>query len=419
MLPTSPDATHEKRVPNRGPFRALSHRNYRLFFTGQCISLFGTWIQLTALIWLAHHLTETSTWPSRIAAAHMLPGCIFGIWGGAIADRWPKRNVLRVTQAMLMGLAFLLAWFVLMDLATIWHLLVISAITGVVNAVDLPTRLSFNVEMVGREDLVKAVALNSLGFNIARSVGPSIAGVILSVWGPGWCFLINGFTFLTILVSLSWMSPPATSPATPTVKGPSSLLSGVSYVVHHPRLRILIPFVGVMACLGWPVLSLFPAMAHQFGAPKTGQGFMLGSFGLGALAAAMFFGWVGTWQRRRVFLALGITITAIGLLVLSRVTRLTWALPCCSIAGFGLVTFFAMSQSIVQLSAEDHNRGRVMAVYSLVVLGANPIGQLLIGSAADRWGELTVVSVQGLAILCAGLLLLLVVHLTQPDRHDK
>src|SRR5262245_447067 len=190
-VPTSPASPS-----GLGTFRALRHRNYRLFFVGQMISLVGTWLHNSVLIWLAGELTKESRWPSLwpslVGAAQLLPVCLLGVWGGALVDRWPRRTLLVFTQVALAVLAVALGGLTFAGSVTVWHLLVIATLTGVVNASDMPARLAFLAEMVGREDLVNAVGLNSLLFNIARVAGPLAGSFLLPQWGPAWCFVLNG-----------------------------------------------------------------------------------------------------------------------------------------------------------------------------------------------------------------------------------
>ena len=242
------------------PFRALRHRNYRLYFLGQLISVVGSWVQTTALMWLAYRLTRQSQWPALVATAQMLPTFFLGAW----AAPWPiacsKRALIFSTQAALLVLAVLLGVLVLAGQVTPWHLLAVSLAAGVVNAIDLPARLSFVMDMVGRDDLVNAVALNSLLFNAARVVGPAVGGLMLIRLGPGHCFLINGLSFVAVLVALALMDVNGTSrfPARPGLRG---LLDGWGYIVRRPALACLMVMTGLISLFGWPFLTLLPALA--------------------------------------------------------------------------------------------------------------------------------------------------------------
>jgi MFS family permease len=244
------------------PFSALRHRNYRLYFLGQLVSVVGSWVQTTALMWLAYQMTRQSQWPALIATAQILPTFFLGAWGGALADRVSKRALILGTQASLLVLALLLGVLVLTGHVTPWHLLVISLAAGVVNALDLPARLSFVMDMVGREDVVNAVALNSLLFNAARVVGPAVGGLMLTRLGPGHCFLINGLSFAAVLGALALMDVSGTSPSPPR-PGLRALLDGWRHVARRPALAGLLVMTGFMSLFGWPFLTLLPALADQ------------------------------------------------------------------------------------------------------------------------------------------------------------
>jgi MFS family permease len=390
------------------PFRALRHRNYRLFFFGQLISLAGSWIQLAALMWLAYHLTGTSRWPAIVAAAQMLPAFLLGPWGGILADRLPKRRLVFQTQTALMVLAFLLALIVNSGEETVWHLLGISLAIGVINAVDLPARLAFLVEMVGKDDLVNAVGLNALLFNLARAAGPLLCQRLLPLGGPAFCFLLNGLSFLAVLAALAHMRIAATAPRRDQITTWKAVGTGFRFVVAHPVLVILLPLTLALTLFGWPILALLPALAdRQLAAGDNGYNALLSALGLGALIAALCVAAFGSLARRWVFISIGVGLATTGMLGLSFATALRMGEMCCALVGAGLIFFFTTSQSVFQLSATDENRGRVMGVYTIVLTGASPLGNLLIGSSADRWGEPLVLRFEGLAILSIALIALI------------
>jgi MFS family permease len=389
-------------------FRALRHRNYRLYFFGQLISLTGSWVQTAALMWLAYALTGQSQWPSLVLAAQVLPTFLFGAWAGSLADRWPRRSLIFATQAALLLLAVLLGVQVLAGRVTPWYLLAVSAACGVVNAVDLPARLAFVIDMVGRDDLLNAVALNSLQFNVARAVGPFLGTLVLGWTGPGPCFLLNGLSFVAVLAALACMDLPSGTPFREP-RGPGgSLLGGFRYLGRHPALVLLLVLSGAMSLFGWPLLTLLPALAdQQLHVSQQGYGGLLSAVGVGALLAALLVASFASLARRYRFLGTGVVLAALSLggLALTRDPRLAYA--CCTGFGCGLILFFATSQSVMQLSATDHNRGRVMGIWSMVTSGALPVGSLLAGRAADHWGVPLVVALQGLGIAVAAVAVLL------------
>jgi MFS family permease len=390
--------------PLAAAFRSLRHRNYRLYFIGQIVSLTGTWLQTTALMWLSFELTHQSLWPALVAASQVLPTFFFGAWGGALADHVPKRSLLLVTQSILLALALLLAGLALGGTLDArvgpWLLLLIMLGNGAVQAVDFPARLSFVMDMVGRDDLMNAVALNALLFNVARAVGPALAGVLLIWLSPGLCFLLNGLSFVAVLVALGQMDISGSVHHGDGGKGLRALVAGFHYLADKPALTVLILLAGTMAFFGWPFLNLLPALAQEtLGADERGYSLMLSATGFGALLAALTVAALGTLERRRTFIGIGITVVVGALLGLSLAGHLYVAAGCCALIGFGLILFFATSQSIVQLSTADHNRGRVMGVWAMVLSGAIPLGGLVAGPAADSWGEPLVLGLQG--VLCA------------------
>jgi MFS family permease len=392
-----------------GTFRALRHRNYRLYFTGQMVSLTGSWVQTTALMWLAYRLTGESRWPAFVMALQVFPTCVLGVWGGALAERWPRRAVIMRTQAALMVNALLLAALVLGGHVEPWHLLVVAGVGGLISAIDLPARLSFVVDMVGREDLMNAVALNSLTFNLARALGPALGALLLRTLGPGPCFLINGLSYLGVLTALYRMQVSG-SPARPSGRLAGSVREAFRYLAGRPALTLLLVLVAVMAFFGWPVLSLLPGLAQRrLGATEFGYGLLVSGVGGGALLAALTIATFGSLARGRRFVTLGVGVTAVALLGLSLVRSLPLAAACCVLVGYGLILFMSTSQGIVQLSAADHNRGPILGIWSMVLSGSQPLGNLLLGPAADRYGEAAVVRVQalGCALAALGVLFLL------------
>jgi predicted MFS family arabinose efflux permease len=400
-------------------FRALRHRNYRLYFWGQLVSLTGSWVQSAALTWLAYDLTKQSNWPALVGALQVLPTSLLGVWGGSLADRWPKRSLVFLTQAALLVLALLLASLVWAEMLDRWDLLVLALIIGIVNGLDLPARLAFVIDMVGRDDLPNAIALNSMLFNTARAVGPALSAVLLPWLGASLCFLVNGLSFVAVLVALAAMNLPASpgrnsraAPGLPTPPPPTSdgVAAAFRYLSRHPLLILLLVLSGSMSLFGWPVLSLLPALSDQRLQTGTdGYAWMLSAIGGGALVASLLVASFGSRLRRRWFLVAGVSLAASSLLGLSLVPSLVWAVPCCALLGCGLILFFATSQSIMQLSAGDHLRGRIMGIWSMILSGAHPLGHLLAGSTADRYGVPIVLALMGVGIATAAALVLLLI----------
>jgi len=400
-------------------FRAFRHRNYCLFFSGQLFSLIGTWVQNAAIPWLAFELTETCMWPALVLAAQFGPTLLLSAWGGVLADRYSRQRLLLCTQCALMLLALTLGLLTLLGSITVWHLLVVALLCGVVNAIDLPVRLAFLVEMVGKEDLMNAVALNSLMFNVARVLGPAI-GAWLLPFGPAYCFFLNAVSFLAIIINV-WrmrgLNPAVPAPDRNVVQ---QMQAGLRYVTRHPTLSLLLVLVSCLAFFGWPVLSLLPALsAIQMHSGEQGYTWMLSLIGAGALVSAFLVATFGSMQRRRLFIGGGVCIASLGMLGLSFAGSLLCALPCCALIGMGLVMFFSTSQATVQLSASDHNRGRVMGLYSIVLCGATPLGNLLAGPCADTWTVPVVLRLQGIGICMAAAVVVFCLWRRQRSVHSR
>lgn len=400
------DATDSAKSPaaqrGGGTFRALRHRNYRLYFFGQIVSLTGTWMQTPALMWLAYQLRGESRWPAWIAASQFIPTFLLGFWGGTLADLWPKRAILFTTQTLLMLMPLVLVELVLGDVSNPWAYLLVSALTGLVLAIDFPTRLAFVMDMVGREDLTNAVALGALMFNVARLIGPLLGGALMLAAGPAPCFWVNSLTYLALLFALMHMDKRTLAqPAADARLARRPVLGGFTHLANQLRLLALLFMAGMMGACAWPFLSLLPALsAKVLGAPHTGYTFLLSGTGVGALSAALTVATVGAPGRNRTLIAVGVLLACAGLAGLALADQLWLAFGSCVVLGFGLIMFFSTSQSVMQLGAGDYNRGQVMGIWAMVVAGAQPLGNLLAGPAADRWGEQHVFA--GLAIILGG-----------------
>ena len=331
----------------------------------------------------------------------MLPTLLLGAWGGALADRMPKRRLIMLTQAAFLAQALGLAAVVWCGQLTPWYMLVFAAAAGVVNALDLPARLAFVVDMVGRDDLHNAVALNSLMFNAARVVGPAVGALLLWLAGPALCFLLNALSFLAVLAALALMDVNGDAPEAPEAGRPA-LWDGLRFVAERRDLLLLMGMTAAVGLFAWPILSLLTAVAGRrldANANGFGYGMLLCAFGVGALPSTLLAASYDSPAMRRRFLAAGVVLTAAGLFGLAAAGSLTPALLCFALLGGGLILFNSTSQTIMQLSADDHNRGRVLSIWSMVLSIAAPVGGLAAGQAVDL---LNVPAV--LAVLAAGLI---------------
>src|SRR5579884_1571051 len=430
-IPTSPPSSRHSPATLLGrvvTFRALRHRNYRLYFFGQFVSVTGSWAQSAALMWLAYELTHENRWPALVGAMQVLPTSVLGAWGGSLADRQPKRALIFLTQAALLLLALVLGGLVLLGQITPWHLLAVATAAGIVNAIDLPARLAFVIDMVRRDDLPNAIALNSMLFNLARMLGPIVSGVLLTKigqgamgqTGAGVCFLLNGLSFVAVLAALYWMQLPphqgiragsvsdgraSVAHASGSYPSAPDVWAGFRYLRQHPRLILLLALSGFMSLFGWPILSLLPAVADQrLRGSSAAYAWMLSAIGGGAGFASLLVASFQSTQRSRWFLIAGVSLAASSLLGLALARSLPLAAGCCALLGCGLILFFPTSQSIMQLSSADHVRGRVMGIWSMVLSAAFPLGHILAGNAADRYGLPLVLALMGLGIAAASAL---------------
>lgn len=379
--------------------RALRHRNYRLYFFGQLVSMTGSWMQTTALAWVVYHATGETKWPAYIATAQILPTFLFGAWAGVLADRMSKRKLIFATQAAALVQALILLAFVGAGVTEPWILVAVTALGGLIQAVDFPARLAFVIEMASREDLVNAVALNSLIFNVARIIGPAVSGALLLWRGPDLCFLLNAASYLAVLWALSQMelAPASQRPPVGPV-GLRSLFGGFEYLARNRSLALLVVLIATTSCAGWPFTALLPAISVQrFAMAEQGYSWLLSATGLGSLIGAALVASFGSLERKRRFIVGGVVTVTAGLLGLSAAPTIPAAVFCCAMCGSGLIMFLATCQSVLQLSTDDHFRSQVMGVYAMILSGAVPLGNQIAGPAADKFGERVVLVCQGLA----------------------
>jgi MFS family permease len=412
-VPESKIPTQESAAPNRADaapggvsrwqagVRALRHRNFQLFFSGQLISLIGTWMQSVAQSWLVYRLTGSALLLGSVGFASQIPVFLFAPLGGIAADRFNRRSIVISTQIASMALAFILALLTLSHAIDhrIWLIFVLAALLGVVNAFDIPGRQSFLVEMVGREDLMNAIALNSSMFNGARVIGPAIAGILVARIGEGWCFFGNAVSYIAVIIGLLLMK--VQSPVRAAMASPlEHMMEGFRFVERTAPIKALLLLLGMVSLVGMPYVVLMPIFADQIlhGGAR-GLGILMGATGVGALFGAL------TLAFRQGVKGLG-----------------RWVAWCCAGFGASLAVFafshtfwlsvilllpvgytmmlqMACSNTLIQVMVPDALRGRVMAVYSMMFMGMAPIGALLGGVLAERLGAPRTVAIGGVACL--------------------
>ena len=367
-------------APWRSTFAALKHRNFRLFITGQLVSLTGSWMQSTAQGWLVYQLTGSKVLLGTVAAVGSLPMLVFSLWGGSLADRHSKRAVVLCTQISMMVTAFVFAALVGGGHIQPWHILLLAAAGGAAMAFDIPARQAFMVEMTSREDLMNAVSLNSSMVNGARVVGPAVAGLLMAQVGVTWCFLLNGLSYVAVIIGLLMMRlPPFVAPAQPRSTG-RHVAEGFRYVLHHRRVRILLMLLGVVGVFGWSYAVLLPAYATDIlKVGEGGYGALLSANGFGALLGALT---VATWGHRvrpRILVLGGLWVFAAMLVLLAFVRWYPLVLLCLAVGGWGMLVYFSTSNTLIQTGVSDEMRGRVMGIWTLVFGGMMPLGGLEAG----------------------------------------
>lgn len=394
----------------RQTFSALRHRNFRLFFFGQLISLIGTWMQNTAQGWLVYQLTGSKLLLGVVAAAGTLPMLLLSMWGGSLADRFPKRSILVPTQTGMMLLAFVFTALVATHTVLPWHIVVLAALSGVAMAFDMPARQAFMVEMTSREDLMNAISLNSSIFNGARVIGPAVAGIVIAKAGMSWCFFLNGVSFLAVILGLLAMRlPPHT---VPHHEGPmwQHVRDGLRHVWGNAEVSTMLGLFAVVGVFGWSFQVLMPAFARDvLHVSADGYANLLSVTGAGAFVGALIVAAMGHIWRRRAILLGGLGFFSAMLLWLSLTHDYHVALFCLAMSGLGMTVFFSTINTMVQTSVPDALRGRVMGVWALLFGGMMPIGAMEAGSVAHYFGvSLTIGSgaiVCGLAALVVWIVL--------------
>lgn len=390
-----------RRLSARSTFASLQYPNYRLWFFGQLVSLVGTWMQSTAQGYLVYQLTNSPAYLGYVGFAGGIPSWLFTLYGGVIADRISRRNLLVITQTAMMVLAFILAGLTFAQRVQPWHIVVLAFLLGTANAFDAPARQAFVLEMVSREDLTNAIALNSTMFNLATAVGPAVAGMTYTLVGPAWCFTINAISFIAVIVALLLMklapfqSPERRGSALTDIK------EGLAYVASTRVVRVVIINLGAVSLFGLSFVTLMPAWAVEIlKGDATTNGLLQSARGVGALLGALMIAAIGAYASRGKLLILGSFVFPSLLLVYATIRWLPLSLLVLLGVGWGFMVIANTSNALVQTQVPDHMRGRVMGIYTLTFFGLMPIGSLIAGTLADWIGEpLTVVA--GAIILLA------------------
>ena len=404
----------------RKTFASLRHRNFRLFFGGQLISLIGTWMQNTAQGWLVYELTGSKILLGVVAAVGSTPMMLFSILGGSVADRHSKRRIVLCTQSGMMIFAFIFAALVWSGRIRPWQIMVLAALGGLALAFDMPARQAFMVEMTSREDLINAISLNSSIVNGARVVGPSVAGLLMAQVGIAMCFFLNGLSFLAVIAGLWLMRLPEFVAPRRTASAWAHAGEGFSYVWGQRRMRILLILFAVVGVFGWSYSVLMPAFARDvLNVGQARYGVLLSANGIGALLGALTVATVGSQRNRRVLVLGGLWFFSAMLVLLAWVHNYYLALLLLALAGWGMLLFFSTTNTLLQTGASDEMRGRVMGIWTLVFGGTTPLGGLEAGAVSHYLGVRWAVTIGALVCALAALVVFLVVRQRdQPAQAD-
>lgn len=381
-----PASSSDRRTAVLKTFSALQHRNYRLYFFGQLVSLTGTWMQNVAQAWLVYYLTQSPLYLGIVSFAASLPILSLSLGAGVYIDRLPKRWLLVRTQSAAMILAFLLSADVFLGWVQPWHIVIFSFLLGTVNAFDGPGRQSFVVDMVGKEDLPNAIALNSTIFNSARIFGPTIAGITLALVGAAWCFFLNGVSFIAVIIALLLMVVQDKAVVEKTASVAQQAREGLTFIWHHQSVRTLLGMVAVSNLFAFGYSALMPAFAQDvLGQGPTGLGLMSAAVGAGAIIGALLVATLGRIVRKGRMLTAGNLLFPAMVLLFSNSTSYFLSLFLLVLIGICFMIQNNMTNTLIQTSIPDELRGRVMSIFTLVFMGLFPIGSLLAGTVAEHF----------------------------------
>jgi MFS family permease len=381
-------------------FRALKHRNFQLFLIGQLISLIGTWMQNTAQQWLVYRLTGSAALLGVFAFASQFPMLCLAWMGGYVGDRYNRHRGVITTQTISMVLAFLLALLTLTHVIKTWHLIVIAFLVGIVNAFDVPIRQAFFVHMVGKDDLPNAIALNSSIFNGARVIGPAVAGFAIALVGEGWCFFINGLSFVAVLVALQMMSIEPTDLRGAKENPVRSFVEGFRFAMNDRPIRSALFLLSLLSFFGLQYSVFLPIYASDIlhGGART-LGVLMSAAGVGAVLGALHFAARTEYKGLARWIAATCTVCAMGLVVFSFAATFWLCAAVLFVVGFAATSQMAATNTIIQQRVPDALRSRLMAVYATLFMGVMPIGALLAGGIAKHIGAPRTILLFGLVVL--------------------
>jgi MFS family permease len=388
--------------------RALRYRNYRLFFSGQVISLVGTWMQFLAMSWLVYRLTNSAFALGVIGFASQITAFFISPFSGVWADRWNRHRLVIITQSLAMLQALVLGILVVFKVVQVWHIIALSVFMGIVNAFDMPVRQAFTIDMIeNKKDLGNAIALNSMMFNLARFVGPVAAGFVVAYFGEGVCFLLNGVSYIAVIIALFFIKIKPQKKESHPQPVWESMKEGFVYTFGFAPMRFILLLMGVVSLVVMPYAVLLPVFAKDVlhGNSQT-LGFLMGSAGIGALAGAVFMAAKKGVRGLGKSISVATFMFGIGLVILSFSSWLWLSLVLMVFIGFGLMVHMASSNTVLQTIVDDDKRGRVMGFYVMAFIGLTPIGSLLAGSLASHIGTPRTFMLAGIACVAGGFVFL-------------
>jgi len=403
--------TEQKNIKNDGlrtVFNSLRYRNYRLFFAGQSISLVGTWMQIIAISWLVYSLTNSALLLGLVGFFSQIPSFFLSPFTGVFIDRWNRHRILVVTQILSMIQAFVLAYLTLTGTINILSIILLSLSLGIINAFDMPARQAFVIEMVEKkEDLPNAIALNSSLVNVARFIGPAIAGLLVAIVGEGYCFLINAVSYIAVIIALLAMKINKIPKRVRTNNITKEIKDGFKYSFGFAPIRSILLLLGLVSLIGMPYLVLMPIFAKDIlhGGAHT-LGFLMAAAGVGALTGGIYLASrksvLGLWK----ILTIAASIFGVGLIIFAFSKNIYFSLGMMLVSGFGMLLLIAVSNTLLQTITDDDKRGRVMSFFTMAFMGMSPFGNLIAGAMADKIGAPNTVIISGVICIAASLVFL-------------
>lgn len=390
----------ERKFSIKNTFAGLAYPNYRLWFWGQMVSLFGSWMQSTAFAFFIFELTKSPAYLGYVGFASGVPAWIFSFYGGVTADRLNRRNILYATQTAMMMMAFLLAIFTFTGIIKAWHLLIFAFFSGIANAFDAPTRHAFVNELVDKEDLVNAIALNSTMFNTATAVGPALGGITYALFGPVWCFTINGVTFLAVLYNLKRMNLKKTVHHNNSNSVFKEVAEAVNYIKTSNIIREVLLITAMLSMFGMGLVTLFPAWAVEIlHGDSTTNGFLQSARGLGAVIFALIIATINKYIDRGKYLMYSVITLPVIIFIFSFNRSLLISMVLLVIIGGLIIVQFNLSNGLIQTLVEEKFRGRVLSFYTFTFFALYPIGSLWVGYIAEHLGSPTAVLINSLILI--------------------